>query len=164
MNEPSQPTTNVLSSLETIPLLLKNFPSDDLRHFLAIGNTEHYQKQDVIIVDDNSPANSAYLVVEGRVSVWKDDIHLATLTAGDFLGETFLFTRGLRSAMVTADDTCTLLRFDRQDTLDYFRRKPERLFKIFIMNIVEIQQKKIVNMNQKLISIQRRLIQKESQG
>jgi CRP-like cAMP-binding protein len=153
-----------VTSLETIPLLLKNFPSDDLRHFLAIGHTEHYQKQDVIIVDDNTPANSAYLVVEGRVSVWKDDMHLATLNAGDFIGETFLFTRGLRSASVVAEDTCTVLRFDRQDTLDYFRRKPERLFKIFIMNIVEIQQKKIVNMNQKLISIQRRLLQKDQTG
>jgi CRP-like cAMP-binding protein len=164
MNEPSHHPSSAVTSLDTIPLLLKNFPSDDLRHFLAIGHTEHYQKQDVIIVDDNSPANSAYLVVEGRVSVWKDDMHLATLNAGDFIGETFLFSRGLRSASVVAEDTCTVLRFDRQDTLDYFRRKPERLFKIFIMNIVEIQQKKIVNMNQKLISIQRRLLQKDQTG
>jgi CRP-like cAMP-binding protein len=164
MNEPSHPHSSAVTSLETVPLLLKNFPSDDLRHFLAIGHTEHYQKQDVIIVDDNSPANSAYLVVEGRVSVWKDEMHLASLNAGDFIGETFLFSRGLRSASVVAEDTCTVLRFDRQDTLDYFRRKPERLFKIFIMNIVEIQQKKIVNMNQKLITIQRRLMQKDQGG
>lgn len=161
MNEPNLHTANILSSLETVPLLLKNFPSDDLRHFLAIGHLEHYQKQDVIIMDDNSPSTSAYLLVEGRVSVWKDDIHLASLNAGDFIGETFLFTKGSRSASVTAEDTCTLLRFDRQDTLDYFRRKPERLFKIFIMNIVEIQQKKIINMNQKLITIQRRLLHQE---
>lgn len=164
MNEPSHHITNILSSMETVPLLLKNFPSDDLRHFLGIGHVEHYQKQDVIITDDHSPATSAYLVVDGRVSVWKDDMHLATLNTGDFIGETFLFTRGLRSASVVADDACTVLRFDRQDTLDYFRRKPERLFKIFIMNIVEIQQKKIVNMNQKLITIQRRLLQIDQTG
>lgn len=164
MNEATPSYASIFASMETVPLLLKNFPSDDLRHFLAIGHIEHYQKDDVIIADDGSAADSAYLVVEGRVSVYKDEIHLASLAKGDFLGETFLFTKGFRTATVVAEETCTTLRFDRQDTLEYFRRKPERLFKIFIMNIVEIQQKKIVNMNQKLLTIQRRLLNKEAGG
>lgn len=164
MSDTISPYASIFASMDSIPLLLKNFPSDDLRHFLAIGHVEHYQKDDVIIADDGSAADSAYLVVEGRVSVYKDDIHLATLAKGDFMGETFLFTKGFRTANVTADEPSTLLRFDRAETLDYFRRKPERLFKIFIMNIVEIQQKKIVNMNQKLMTIQRRLLNMEAAG
>ncbi len=161
MSETINTPVQALQALKEVPLLLRNFPPDDLRQFLESGKMEHYQRHDQILTVESSPATSAYLIVEGKVSIFKDDIHLATLEPGDFLGETFLFTKGSRTANVMAETDTTLVRFDRQETLDYFRRMPERLFKIFIMNIIEIQQRKMVAMNQKLITMQKRLLNKE---
>ncbi len=149
--------------LMQMPMLFRNFPPEDLRDFLKIGLPQIYKKDDLIIDESAGEANTAFLIIEGSVSVWKDDIHLATLNEADFIGETFLFTKGGRTASVSAHSDAILLKFNRSDVLDYFRRKPERLFKLFIMNIIEIQQRKISGMNIKMTQMQKRLINKESQ-
>jgi CRP-like cAMP-binding protein len=149
--------------LVQMPLLFRNFPPEDLRDFLHIGQPQIHEKDDLIIDESNDEANTAFLIIEGSVSVWKDDIHLATLNEGDFIGETFLFTKGGRTASVSASDDAILLKFNRSEVLEYFRRKPERLFKLFIMNIIEIQQRKISGMNVKMTQLQKRLLAKESE-
>lgn len=144
------------------PLLFRNFSAEDLRDFLKIGQPLLYEKEDLIIDEVSSEVDTAFLIISGKVSVWKDEIHLASLSDGDFIGETFLFSKGGRTASVSAIENTMMLKFYRSEVLDYFRRKPERLFKLFIMNIVEIQQRKISGMNAKLIQLQRRLLNKES--
>jgi len=144
------------------PLLFRNFSSEDLRDFLKIGQPLIYKKEDLIIDEATRETDPAFLIISGVVSVWKDEIHLATLSNGDFIGETFLFSKGGRTASVSAMEDTFLLEFKRAVVLDYFRSKPERLFKLFIMNIIEIQQRKISSMNMKLIQLQRRLLNKDS--
>jgi CRP-like cAMP-binding protein len=147
--------------LVNAPLLFRNFPPEDLRDFIKLGHPESHKKEDLIIDESSTEIDTAFLIVAGKVSVWKDEIHLAVLSEGDFLGETFLFNKGERTASVSAHEDALLLKFYRSEVLDYFRRKPERLFKLFIMNILEIQQRKISGMNLKLIQLQKRLINKE---
>jgi CRP-like cAMP-binding protein len=144
------------------PLLFRNFSSEDLRDFLNIGQPLMFKKEDLIIDEVSSETDTAFLIISGKVSVWKDEIHLASLSEGDFIGETFLFSKGGRTASVSAQEDTILIKFKRSIVLDYFRSKPERLFKLFIMNIIEIQQRKISGMNVKLIQLQRRLLNKES--
>lgn len=143
--------------LKEPPLLLKNFHYEDVLEFLQMGKEERYLNDEVVL-NESEYVNCAYLVAEGRVCIWKDNIQLASLGEGNFLGESFLFSKNNRMAKVTADADCILLRYDRYDALNFFRKKPEKLFNIFTKNIIEIQQRKISNMNVQLLNLKKRLL------
>ncbi len=143
--------------LKEPPLLLRNFHYEDIMEFLNLGVEERFLQDDVII-NEEEYVNSAYLIAEGRVSIWKDNIQLAVLTEGNFLGETFLFSKNNRMAKVVSEGESLLLQFKRYDALNFFRKKPEKLFNIFTRNIIEIQQKKISNMNVQLLKLKKRLL------
>jgi CRP-like cAMP-binding protein len=143
--------------LKEPPLLLKNFHYEDVLEFLRLGIEERFQADDIIL-NESEYVNSAYLVAEGKVAIWKDNIQLATLSEGNFLGEAFLFSKNSRMAKVTAEGECVLLRYERYEALNFFRKKPEKLFNIFTKNIIEIQQRKISNMNVQLLNLKKRLL------
>lgn len=143
--------------LKEPPLLLKNFHYEDVLEFLQLGIEERFHADDIIL-NESEYVNSAYLVADGKVSIWKDNIQLAILSDGNFLGEAFLFSKNNRMAKVTASDDCVLLRYERYDALNFFRKKPEKLFNIFTKNIIEIQQRKISNMNVQLLNLKKRLL------
>lgn len=143
--------------LKEPPLLLRNFHYEDIMEFLNLGVEERFV-QDDIIINEAEYVNSAYLISQGSVSIWKDNIQLATLEHGNFLGETFLFSKNNRMAKVVADGDTQLLKFERYDALNFFRKKPEKLFNIFTRNIIEIQQLKISNMNIQLLQLKKRLL------
>lgn len=143
--------------LKEPPILLKNFHYEDIMEFLNLGIEERFLQDDVI-VNQAEYVNSAYLITEGKVSVWKDNIQLAILEDGNFLGETFLFSKNNRMAKVVSEGESILLRFERYEVLNFFRKKPEKLFNIFTRNIIEIQQQKISNMNVQLLQLKKRLL------
>ena len=143
--------------LKEPPLLLKNFHYEDVLEFLQLGIEERF-KADDIVLNESEYVNSAYLVAEGKVAIWKDNIQLATLSEGNFLGEAFLFSKNSRMAKVTSEGPCILLRYERYEALNFFRKKPEKLFNIFTKNIIEIQQRKISNMNIQLLNLKKRLL------
>lgn len=143
--------------LKEPPLLLRNFHYEDIMEFLNIGTEERFVQDDVII-NEAEYVNSAYLISKGKVSIWKDNIQLATLTKGNFLGETFLFSKNNRMAKVVSEGESQLLKFERYEALNFFRKKPEKLFNIFTRNIIEIQQNKISNMNKQLLQLKKRLL------
>ncbi|MDZ7693847.1 MAG: cyclic nucleotide-binding domain-containing protein [Balneolaceae bacterium] len=143
--------------LKEPPLLLRNFHYEDIMEFLNLGEPVQFFQDDVV-VKDSEYVNSAFLIAEGRVSVWKDNIQMAVLSEGNFLGETFLFSKNNRMARVVSEDDSLLLRFERYDALNFFRKKPEKLFNIFTRNIIEIQQQKISNMNVQLLKLKKRLL------
>mgnify|MGYP003634007896 CR=1 FL=1 len=147
--------------LKEPPLLLRNFHYEDVLEFLQLGVAERFIPDDVII-NESEYVNSAFLVAEGKVVIWKDNIQLATLSEGNFLGEAFLFSKNSRMAKVTAEGNCVLLRYERYDALNFFRKKPEKLFNIFTKNIIEIQQRKISNMNVQLLNLKKRLLNDSS--
>jgi CRP-like cAMP-binding protein len=143
--------------LKEPPLLLRNFHYEDIMEFLNLGKQERFIQDDVIVHEEEY-VNSAFLVSRGKVSIWKDNIQLATLKKGNFIGETFLFSKNNRMAKVVSEGDSQLLKFERYDALNYFRKKPEKLFNIFTRNIIEIQQKKISNMNVQLLQLKKRLL------
>jgi len=147
--------------LKEPPTLLRNFHYEDVLEFLQIGVEERYITGDNII-NESENVNSAYLVVSGKVAIWKDGIQLATLSEGNFLGEAFLFSKNSRMAKVTSETDTILLRYERYDALNFFRKKPEKLFNIFTKNIIEIQQRKISNMNIQLLNLKKRLLNDNS--
>ncbi len=143
--------------LKEPPLLLRNFHYEDIMEFLMLGTEERFVQDDVII-NESEYVNSAYLISNGKVSIWKDNIQLATLSKGNFLGETFLFSKNNRMAKVVSEGEAQLLKFERYEALNFFRKKPEKLFNIFTRNIIEIQQQKISNMNVQLLQLKKRLL------
>ncbi|PAU93864.1 hypothetical protein CK503_09330 [Aliifodinibius salipaludis] len=147
--------------LKEPPLLLRNFHYEDIMEFLNLGMEERFVQDDVII-NEEEYVNSAYLISKGEVSIWKDNIQLATLSKGSFLGETFLFSKNNRMAKVVSEGESQLLKFERYEALNFFRKKPEKLFNIFTRNIIEIQQKKISNMNVQLLQLKKRLLEDSS--
>lgn len=158
-NEAEKETTPeyIRQFLKEPPLLLRNFHYEDIMEFLNLGKEERFVQDDVII-NEAEFVNSAYLISDGEVSIWKDNIQLATLSKGNFLGETFLFSKNNRMAKVVSEGDTRLLKFERYDALNFFRKKPEKLFNIFTRNIIEIQQKKISNMNSQLLQLKKRLL------
>ncbi|MEX0929334.1 MAG: cyclic nucleotide-binding domain-containing protein [Balneolales bacterium] len=162
-NKPKVFDENLHSLLEKTPLLFRRFEPDELRHFLMLGHKETYQTDDILVQESEQSKNTAFLIIEGQVSIWSEEIHLADLSAGDFIGETFLFGNGSRTATGKATRHTIVLRFERDEVLHFFRTMPERLFKVFIMNIIEIQQGKIAVMNTKTVQLKRRLLKNEEE-
>ncbi|MEX0646545.1 MAG: cyclic nucleotide-binding domain-containing protein [Balneolaceae bacterium] len=143
--------------LKEPPHLLRNFHYEDVLSFLELGNIQRFMSGDTV-VNEMEHVNSAFLIAEGKVAIWKEGIELAILDKGSFIGETFLFSKQSRMAKVTSETDCVLLSFERYEVLNYFRRRPEKLFNIFTKNIIEIQQKKISNMNNQLFNLKKRLL------
>jgi CRP-like cAMP-binding protein len=147
--------------LKDPPHLLKNFHYEDVLAFLELGVEVKFQKGETV-VQDNDKVDSAFLIAEGKVGVWRDGIELAQLGVGSFIGETFLFSKQNRMARVISEEDSVLLSFERYDVLSFFRRKPEKLFNIFTKNIIEIQQSKINNMNVQLMNLKKRLLNSDN--
>lgn len=159
--KPGATTEYIRLFLQEPPLILKNFHHEDILEYLNCGYLEHYVQDDVIL-NDGDYVNSAYLVVNGKVGVWQGNIQLAVLNKGSFLGEAFLFSRNMRIAKIISAGDSALLKFERHAILNFFRKKPEKLFNIFTRNIIELQQSKIGNMNDQLFNLKKRLLGENS--
>lgn len=149
--------------LQDVPMLLRKFPPEDLRGFLMTGELQTYPAGETILSESSDQISEAWLVADGKLSIWKDEIEVVKLGPGEFIGETFLFSKGTRIATVKADMDCAMIRFERDDVLDFFRSRPERLFKLFIMNLLEIQQRRITVMNNKVVRLQRKLLENSTE-
>ena len=161
-----EPTINNLIQHEKVQQVLQDVPSqfrrftpEDLRGFFMTGQLEVYQAGEVIMSEGDDEIQSAWLIADGDLSVWKEDVEIAHLGTGDFIGEEFLFTRGARIATIKAGSEVSMIRFEKNLVIDFFRTRPERVFKIFIMNLLEIQQRRIQALNSKVARLQRKLFE-----
>src|SRR5213596_3390582 len=106
------------------------FLSDE--HFSAIEpllQEEHYDFGDIIVKQDE-PADSFYVVTKGRARALKtktdgEEIPLWILKPGDSFGEAALAEGGTRNATVRCSTAVDVLRIDRDDFLQLVRRVPE---------------------------------------
>ena len=101
-------------------------------HFAAIEpllQEEHYEFGD-LIVKQNDPADSFYVLTKGRARAIKvkpdgEEIPLGVLKPGDSFGEAALSEGGTRNATVRCSTAVDVLRIDRDDFLQLIRRVPE---------------------------------------
>ena len=73
----------------------------DAQRVLAAGNALRLPEGWSPIAE-STPADKAYLITEGEVSVRKGGVEIATLGPGAVVGETAIVNRTLRSASVVA--------------------------------------------------------------
>jgi CRP-like cAMP-binding protein len=141
---------------EDPPLLFKNFNNGQIKEFTELAVVREFKKNEVIM-KESEEVITAYLVLEGSVSVWKDSIQIITLAQGELVGETFIFPDNYRIANVIASVDCTLLCFDRNKVLDFLTHKPRKLTKLLTRNLILIQGSKLGYMNRQLITLKKRL-------
>src|SRR5947199_7699854 len=90
---------------------------------------EYYEFGDVIVKQDD-PADSFYVLTRGRARALKikpdgEEIALGVLKPGDSFGEAALAAGGTRNATVRCSTTVDVLRIDRDDFLQLVRRVPD---------------------------------------
>ncbi len=66
------------------------------------------------LIWDRTPAEKAYVILDGTVEVRRNDEVVANLGAGDVIGEVAILRRRLRSASVTATTPLLVLHFTRE--------------------------------------------------
>lgn len=63
------------------------------------------------VIWEKTPADAAYFILDGEVSIQHNHAEIATLGAGDLIGEVAIVNNQLRSASVVAKTPVTLLNF-----------------------------------------------------
>jgi CRP-like cAMP-binding protein len=146
------------------PPIFRNFPHEDLNELLHVGEVEQYDPSQRIIDEIDPTCETAFLILEGKVSQSRDGINLGTFGPGCFLDEMFLFGKGSRLASVVALEPTTVIKFRRDAVMDFFRSKPERLFTIYIINILDLQQRRVGMLTNAFVRAQKTVLEYHSGG
>ncbi len=146
------------------PPIFRNFPHEDLNELLHAGEVEKFERSQRVIDEIDPTCETAFLILDGKVSQSRDGINLGTFGPGSFLEEVFLFGKGSRMASVIALEPTTVIKFRRSIVMDYFRSKPERLFTIFIINILDLQQRRIGVLTNAFVRAQKSVLEHHTGG
>ena len=128
-----------LTILQSHPLL-RGVKLEYLQEMLVEGSVELYDDDNPIIALEGERAEKLYMILEGRVEVFKRDeesqelFTIRTFKPGDFLGESALFSTQTRTASLKAIGPTRLLTFSR-DTLIHSHTRP--WFSVFALNLAE---------------------------
>ena len=132
--------------------LLAGFARQDRRDLLARGIPFEVGLLETFMQEGDRDLN-LYLILSGHVSTWREGVRLGALGAGEVLNETKLFLPrpNRHSARAEAEGTL-LLRLPRVELLGFFRDRPERLMKVFVLNLVAIQAFKLEDCEESIIA------------
>ena len=99
------------SSMKQIPMF-DRLSDKDLKRIAKAG-TEVNVPANWSLMSENTPADKAYIVLEGRLSVRKGKEEIATLGPGDVVGEAAIVSHKLRNASVVTTSEACVLHFTR---------------------------------------------------
>lgn len=150
-------STGTLIYFKEAPVLLAHFPQELAKKFLMLGREEKYSSH-IDILRKGQIGRDMFLICEGRISVWKQNIMLGELVKGDVFGELVMFRDHYRIATVKTEEPTIVLRYNRQCLLDFFARQDPRYFNIYTMNIIEILRRKLIATNSRVVKLEEELI------
>ena len=117
------------------PIILNGFSPEDKLDFMALGKVRKYEiDQDIPIGDENS--GSIIIIESGEVSVWLSSTTIDYLQKWDSYGEESFILSGSTIVTLRAETAVKVRHFDRRKILDFFAYKGEKLFKRFMINLV----------------------------
>jgi len=151
--------TGTLLYFQKSPLLLAHFPLELAKKFLSAGFDEKYELHEDIM-KEGQEGTDMFLICEGSVSIFSQGIKMATLEKGDVFGELILFRDHYRIASVRVEKPARLIRYSRDILKDFFGRNGQKLFDIYMMNLMEILRRKLIATNKKVIDLEKRLLEK----
>jgi len=134
-------------------ILFRGFSDQEQSDFLSLGEEREFGP-DEALVTENAPGSSLYIIRSGTVSVEKEGVGLTTLHEGDILGELVIFRPSARSATVRALSPTSVLEFDKDTIMTFFKRREERLFKIFVINVINILSLKLDRTDDRIVQLE----------
>lgn len=129
--------------LDTVPLIFRNFNPEDFRSVCALGKLEYLDAGYRLSGRQDSQAMEGYLIIDGQIDARRDGFTIERYERGDFIGESLLHSRVHLKCELIVTESSEVLVFDRDILMSFFRDRPEKLLKIFTMNVVDTQQRHI---------------------
>jgi CRP-like cAMP-binding protein len=101
---------------EAVALLksLTTMSDADVKKFAEVGRLVHIL-EGWSMISANTPADNAYFILDGEVTVRADGKDIATVGAGEFVGEGAIVNRAFRSAQVIAKTPLTALAITAEE-------------------------------------------------
>lgn len=96
---------------------------DDIIALLLAGKRTAIPAQ-WAFVQEHTPADAAYVLLEGNARVYRNGVPVADLRSGDIVGETGLLNGTLRNATVTSLDPLKALRIDQDRFAELIWQRP----------------------------------------
>ena len=123
--------------------LFKGFPETDLHDLASFGYVQRYYQNDIII-PGNSEDRNVYILIDGNVVLWKLNAPVLTVKNGEAFNEAVVFFPSPGSVVARSEQESLVFKIARDSLKEYFSGRPERLFKIFTLNMIAVMQQKIV--------------------
>ncbi len=128
-------------------LIFKGIAEKDVEKLLAQGISVYYDKDEVIFYE-GSEGSQIYIILEGKIGIYKDDKLIGELSTGECVGEMGLFTKKPRSATAKSL-TKTKLLILSENTLNKVLHKKVAIK--LLLNIITILSERIRELNEKSI-------------
>ncbi|MCK5330742.1 MAG: cyclic nucleotide-binding domain-containing protein [Candidatus Marinimicrobia bacterium] len=151
--------SGTLIHFKTRPLILAHFPVEIAVKFLNRGEEEQFESH-ISILHKGQVGRDLFLICEGKISVWKDNVLLAELHKGDVFGELVLYRDHYRIANVQAEEPTRVLKFSRHIIMDHFARLDPKYLTIYNMNVIEILRRKLIATNARVVQLEKQLLNK----
>lgn len=101
-----------LESLKNVPLF--SACSKKELEKVARATDEITMTEGSMVVDQGEMGREAYIILNGEVTIKRNNRKIATLSSGDVVGELSLLDHGPRTASVVCATDCTLLVIDQR--------------------------------------------------
>jgi CRP/FNR family cyclic AMP-dependent transcriptional regulator len=138
--------------------LLANFRANELSLLSSFGDSRSYQKDDVVIKEGDEN-DHLYLLLKGKLEVLQEvdgaDQVVATLEAGDSMGEVSIFDPGPASATVRAGSEAEVWLIKR-DSLDELHAANPKVAYRLLSRITTCLSKRLRVMNDKMVDLANR--------
>ncbi len=117
-----------LESLKNVPLF--NACSKKELETVAKAADEIMMTEGSLIVDQGQTGREAFVILSGEVTIKRSGRKVATLGAGDVVGELSLLDHGPRSASAICATDCTLLVIDQRRFVSVLNDVPSIAYKL----------------------------------
>ena len=147
--------------LAGIPIF-KGFTKDELTNIYKIGLIQTLRAKANAVIE-GEPTRGLFILLEGTVSVYKNDpvsgslMRIATLQKGSQFGELSFFDDAPRSATVVADTECHLFSLDARELGKFLDKSPAEVKVRFYKKATEELSQRVRNLNAEYLTSQQLL-------
>lgn len=128
-------------------LIFQGIGERNVEKLLSQGITVYYDKDEVIFYE-GSEGSQIYIILDGKIGIYKDDKLIGELSSGECVGEMGLFTKMPRSATAKSL-TKTKLLILSENILNKVLHKKVAIK--LLLNIITILSERIRELNEKSI-------------
>ncbi|MDK9700552.1 MAG: response regulator, partial [bacterium] len=124
-----------LNDEEPLPRLLKGWKPADYAVFRGLGRELQFSEGQEYLWE-NPGSGGILFVVQGKMSVKRLGRDVILLSPGDSWGASSLLNVNVRSVKLIAETEVRVVRYNVSDALTFFRQHEERLFKLWVINLI----------------------------